>query len=100
MNFRRLLPFSLLTLAAATGIPSRTEDVDVLLRGGTIIDGTGSAPRIADLAIRGDRIVFIGDASTSTLTPRRTIDVRGLVVAPGFIDPHTHTAADLGSTDE
>jgi N-acyl-D-aspartate/D-glutamate deacylase len=64
-----------------------------------IIDGTGTAPRVADLAIRGDRVVFIGDASTSNLTPKRTIDARGLVVAPGFIDPHTHTAADLGSSD-
>jgi N-acyl-D-aspartate/D-glutamate deacylase len=99
MHFRRVFPFALLALSGAAAIPSKTEDVDVLLRGGTIIDGTGSAPRVADLAIRGDRIVFIGDASTSTLTPKRTIDARALVVAPGFIDPHTHTAADLGSSD-
>ena len=99
MHFRRVFPLALLALPGATAIPNRTEDVDVLLRGGTIVDGTGRAPRVADLAIRGDRIVFIGDASTSTVSPKRTIDVRGLVVAPGFIDPHTHTAADLGSPD-
>ncbi len=99
MHFRRAFPFALLAFSGATAIPTKTEDVDVLLRGGTIIDGTGSAPRVADLALRGDRIVFIGDASTSNLAPKRTIDVRGLVVAPGFIDPHTHTAADLGSSD-
>jgi N-acyl-D-aspartate/D-glutamate deacylase len=99
MHFRRVFPLAVLAISSATAIPTRTEDVDVLLRGGMIIDGTGTAPRVADLAIRGDRVVFIGDASTSNLTPKRTIDARGLVVAPGFIDPHTHTAADLGSSD-
>src|SRR5690242_6417456 len=99
-SLRWPLPFALLALSGATTTAARTEDVDVLLRGGTIIDGTGSPPHVGDLAIRGDRIVFIGDASSSNLTPKRTIDVRGLVVSPGFIDPHTHTAADLTSPDE
>ncbi|HEY2375264.1 MAG TPA: amidohydrolase family protein [Gemmatimonadaceae bacterium] len=99
MHFRRLLPFAVLALTGAMVTPGNTEDVDVLLRGGTIFDGTGSAPRVADLAIRGDRIVFIGDAAKANLTPKRTVDVRGLVVAPGFIDPHTHTAEDLSNSD-
>ena len=92
---------ALALIAAALGIAPRTptEDVDVLLRGGTIIDGTGSPARVADIAIRGDRIVFLGDARTAGITPKRAIDVRGLVVAPGFIDPHTHTQSDLGSPD-
>lgn len=100
MHYRRVFPLAVIALVSATATPRRTQDVDVLLRGGTIIDGTGSTPHVADLAIRGDRIVFIGDASRSSLTPKRTIDVRGLVVAPGFIDPHTHTAADLSSSDQ
>ena len=91
------LVLSVLVVTAAPR-PAR-EDVDLLLRGGTIIDGTGAPPRVADLAIRGDRIAFIGDASKASLTPKRTIEVRGLVVAPGFIDPHTHTQSDLSSTD-
>jgi N-acyl-D-aspartate/D-glutamate deacylase len=73
--------------------------VDLLLRGGTVIDGTGASPRPADVGIAGDRIVFVGDATASHLSPARTIDVHGLVVAPGFIDPHTHTQGDLGSAD-
>ena len=83
------------------GIAPRTptEDVDLLLRGGTLLDGTGAPARIADVAVRGDRIVFVGDASKANLTPKRAIDVRGLVVAPGFIDPHTHTQDDLGNPD-
>jgi N-acyl-D-aspartate/D-glutamate deacylase len=78
---------------------ARAQAVDLLLRGGTVIDGTGAAPRVADVGIRGDRIVFLGDATAAHLRPTRTIDVKGLVVAPGFIDPHTHTQGDLGSPD-
>jgi N-acyl-D-aspartate/D-glutamate deacylase len=84
-------------LTAAPRAPR--EDVDLLLRGGTLLDGTGAPARVADIAVRGDRIVFIGNASKANLTPKRDIDVRGLVVAPGFIDPHTHTQGDLGNTD-
>ena len=97
---RRLLPLAFVALTGAVAAHARTEDVDVLLHGGTIFDGTGGVPRVADLAIRGDRIVFIGDASKSKLLAKRTIDARGLVVAPGFIDPHTHTLADLSSPDQ
>ncbi len=64
--------------------------VDVLIRGGTMHDGSGSRPRIADVGIRGDRIAFIGDASSAGVSASQTIDARGLIVAPGFIDPHNH----------
>ena len=95
----RQLAFAVVAVALSIAPRAPREDVDVLLRGGTLIDGTGSSARVADVAVRGDRIVFIGSASQATLTPKRTIDVRGLVVAPGFIDPHTHTQGDLGSPD-
>ena len=68
--------------------------LDVLIRGGSVYDGTGGAPRIADIGIRGDRIVFVGTAPTGAAA-LRTIDAKGLVVAPGFIDPHTHIDEDL-----
>ena len=61
--------------------------------------GTGTAPRTADVAITGDRITFVGDAARTNVTARRTIDARGLIVAPGFIDPHTHALEDLNSAD-
>ncbi len=71
---------------------------DLLLRGGTVVDGTGAAPRTADVAIRGDRVVFVGDARRAGLRAARTVDARGLVVAPGFIDPHAHVLDDLSDS--
>ncbi len=67
--------------------------VDVLIRGGRVIDGSGGQSSIADVGITGERIVFIGDGKNIKAT--RTIDVTGLIVAPGFIDPHTHANVDL-----
>lgn len=71
--------------------------VDVLVRGGTVVDGTGAPGRIADVGLQGDRIVFLGNASTAHVVAAREIDARGLIVSPGFIDPHTHTLGDLSS---
>ena len=73
------------------------ENLELLLLGGQVVDGSGSAPRVEDVGIRGDRIVFLGDASRKRLTSDRTLDVHGLIVCPGFIDPHTHTLEDLSS---
>ena len=75
------------------------QQVDLLLKGGEVHDGTGAAGRRADVGIRGDRIVFIGDAAKANVTAARTIDAKGLIVAPGFIDTHTHTGGDLSSPE-
>ncbi len=74
------------------------QQVDVLIRGGSVIDGSGGAARVADVGIRGDRITFVGNAATSRVTGTKTIDAKGMIVSPGFIDPHTHTAGDLSSS--
>ncbi|HYR96677.1 MAG TPA: amidohydrolase family protein [Candidatus Binatus sp.] len=66
--------------------------VDLLLRGGRVCDGTGAPARDADVAIAAGRIVAIGRVGGGA---RRTIDVSGLIVAPGFVDVHTHYDAQI-----
>lgn len=73
------------TMAQPSTSPAR---YDLLLRNGTVIDGTGGRARRADVAIRGGRIVAVGGRLAGSATA--SLDVTGLVVAPGFIDPHAH----------
>lgn len=66
---------------------------DLIIRNGTIVDGTGRDPYPADVTVDGDRITAIGDASDETAG--REIDAAGLIVSPGFIDLHTHLDAQV-----
>jgi len=68
---------------------------DLLLHGGTVVDGSGAVGFRADLAIKGDRIAKIERAGLAAEQARRTIDVTGLTIAPGFIDSHAHVAVTL-----
>ena len=65
---------------------------DTIIKRGQIADGTGSPLFTADIALVGDRIVAVGDIENDA---RTTIDAEGLIVSPGFIDPHTHFDAQL-----
>src|SRR5216683_2892644 len=60
---------------------------DLIIRRGTIVDGSGAAPFEGDVAIEAGRIVEVGEVSGSA---RREIDARGKLVTPGFVDIHTH----------
>ena len=73
----------------AVGCSQPTEvEYDIVIRGGTVFDGSGSPGVAADIGIRGDRIVAIGDVAGAA---SRTIDASGLYVSPGFIDMHSHS---------
>jgi len=61
--------------------------LDWLIKGGTVVDGTGAAPRVADVGVRDGHIVEVGDITTPA---RQTLQAQGLWITPGFIDIHTH----------
>jgi N-acyl-D-amino-acid deacylase len=67
---------------------------DLLFEGGSVLDGSGSEAIVADLAVTGDRIVFLGDAEASNVEARDTLDVSGLLVTPGLVDMHSHAELD------
>jgi N-acyl-D-amino-acid deacylase len=85
-----------LMLLAALPAADAAVQADVVIRGATLYDGTGQPGRIGDLAIRGDRIVAVG--SFAAAGKPRIIDGSGLIVAPGFIDLHTHSDTPLTRT--
>ncbi len=66
---------------------------DIVIKNGTIVDGTGKPPYIADIAVNGDKITEIGKISGRSL---REIDAEGHLTTPGFIDTHTHMDAQIG----
>jgi N-acyl-D-amino-acid deacylase len=74
-------------------LAAQTPAYDLIIRGGQIVDGTGNPWFAGDVGIRGDRIAAVGRLSGATA--KREINARGLVVAPGFIDLHTHSDLPL-----
>ena len=77
-------------LAAATVVLLAAQPpLDLVIRAGEVLDGSGAPAVRADVGVRGDTIVAIGDLSDAAA--RRTVDAAGLVVAPGFIDMHSHS---------
>ncbi|HEU4924527.1 MAG TPA: amidohydrolase family protein, partial [Burkholderiales bacterium] len=66
--------------------------VETVIRGAVVVDGTGGPPKRADIGVGAGKILEVGNISASG---RKTIDAEGLVLAPGFIDPHTHYDAQI-----
>jgi N-acyl-D-aspartate/D-glutamate deacylase len=83
--------------ALGLGAAPAPQQVDILIRGGTVYTGS-AAPFVGDVAVVGDRIRLVGPRLD--VVARRVIDAKGMIVAPGFIDPHTHMGDDLASPDE
>jgi N-acyl-D-aspartate/D-glutamate deacylase len=90
-----LLPTFALFGALVVGLPSGlvAQDYDLIIRNARVLDGAGNPWFRADVAVTGDRIAAVGDLSAAT--GAREIDARGLYLAPGFIDTHTHAGSGL-----
>ena len=77
---------------------SDNRPLDLLFKDGLIVDGTGAPPYVGDVGIRGGRLMMLPEGHTAQA--KTTIEVTGKVIAPGFIDIHTHARADLVSPDK
>ena len=88
--FLALLVFALSTVSIA-------QNLDVLIVNGQIHDGSGEPPFPGVVAIKDERIVYVGPAKGAPESAAAVIDANGLPVVPGFIDPHTHALVDLRS---
>ncbi|WP_262690190.1 N-acyl-D-amino-acid deacylase family protein [Kordiimonas aestuarii] len=71
------------------------EQYDYLIKGGVVYDGSGSAGEVRDIVVSGGVIAFWDEQNPGPIQASRIIDASGFVVAPGFIDPHTHSLDDL-----
>src|SRR3954468_10965355 len=91
MKMLRLLPLVLLLNIASSLF---AQDYDVLIKNGRVVDGSGNPWFFADIGIKADRITLVG-AAPSTATAKRTIDAKGLIVAPGFIDMLDQSESNL-----
>jgi N-acyl-D-amino-acid deacylase len=84
MNARFALAIAGLLATSAAPAPHRVADYSVLIRGGTIYDGSGGSPYVGDVALKADQIVYVGPHAPGHAT--RTIDANGKAVSPGFIN--------------
>src|SRR2546425_11243375 len=99
-NLRNLLTFALILalsiIAIVQGQPrstSKPQSFDIIIRGGTLYDGTGRPPIKADVGIKGDRIAAVGNLGRATAPT--IVDAKGLAVAPGFINMLSHSETSL-----
>lgn len=68
---------------------------DILITNGTVYTGVDTIPHNVSIAVKENKIVFVGDESSVIINANKIIDAIGLIVSPGFIDPHTHADSDL-----
>lgn len=95
---RRMPAVTLVALLATSAVAQPDAPrADVIIRGGMIYTGADASPTSGDVEIAGDRIVYVGP--TRGTVARRVIDAKGQIVAPGFIDAHTHPDTYIRSAD-
>ncbi|MCK0127616.1 amidohydrolase family protein [Erythrobacter sp. F6033] len=84
------------SLAGCETMPD-IQKADTIISGGMVFDGSGEAGTVNHIAIRDGAILYIGPDAGSRYSATNIVDASGLIIAPGFIDPHTHAGSDLAS---
>ena len=85
--------------AAPSALAEDRSQADLLIRGGQVFTGAEGASTVSDIVIVGDRIAYVGPDGARRYQAKRVLDAKGLIVAPGFIDPHTHPETYIRSPD-
>ena len=100
IHIRKLITLSLILLVSLTAtaqrqprVTSNAQSFDIIIRGGTVYDGTGRPPKRTDVGIKGDRIAAVGDLSRATAPT--IVEAKGLAVAPGFVNMLSHSESSL-----
>jgi N-acyl-D-amino-acid deacylase len=90
-----LTPLALVSLGFGGRVEAQTPRFDVVIRNGTVVDGSGGLRYSADLGVTGGRIVSIARSGLPPRSGRTELDAKGLVVSPGFIDHHAHISTNI-----
>lgn len=93
MNFIKIL--SILAFLNTLSCSEKVIEVDILIIDGLVYNGLDRMPNGTNIAIKNDRIIFIGNKEASHFKAKKTIHAQGMIVSPGFIDPHTHADREL-----
>ena len=90
-----------ITILSFSACKKKEIEADILIKNGTVYNGIDDTPQQdISIAIKEDKIVFIGKKNEATIQAKKTIDAKGFIVCPGFIDPHTHADRELKKPDQ
>lgn len=92
---KKKIAFISFILLAMISCSKKNFEADILIKNGIVYNGIDTQPSNNAIAIKDDKIVFIGDNNSVNIVTSKTIDAKGLIVSPGFIDPHTHADREL-----
>lgn len=91
----KYLSFILFLIVTAISCDKHSIEADILINNGIVYNGLDTTSKNVSIAIKDDRIVYIGMMENQTIKAKRIIDASNMVVSPGFIDPHTHADREL-----